>query len=119
MPYSGPENRKHRRINKPIQLELKKGSDSVNKPWDCVFLKDISKSGLCFKTDEEYKLGEVYDFKLLIIRHTTIQCTAKVVRLQPLTGEYKYEVGFFFINLTEFDTSLIERVAKDFDRFHK
>jgi Tfp pilus assembly protein PilZ len=48
---------------------------------------DISTSGIFFETESSYSIGETIRL-FLSFEHETIQCEARVVRVEPRNGQF-------------------------------
>ena len=116
MDYSGPEKRRARRIKKPLVLDIRRPSDPPEKEWGISTVKDLSATGVSFRTDEEFKQGESLMVRVTVLRNVPpVECKATVMRIQPLKNdEYKFEIGLTFVGLTLHDTEWLARAVKSF-----
>ena len=115
MDYPGPEKRRAKRIKKPLVLDIRRPSDPPEKEWAISTVKDLSVTGVSFRTDEEFKQGESLVVRITVLRNVPpIECKATVMRVQPLKDEYKYEIGLTYVGLTLHDTEWLARAVKSF-----
>ena len=49
--------------------------------------RNISKSGIFFETGSAYSIGDTIRL-LLYFEHETLQCEARVVRVEPRNGQF-------------------------------
>jgi hypothetical protein len=72
------ERRKGERFKLALPLQLKNGTGTT-----C----DISTSGIFFETESAHSIGETIRL-FLNFEHETLQCEARVVRVEPRKGQF-------------------------------
>jgi Tfp pilus assembly protein PilZ len=72
------ERRKGERYKLSLPVELKNGTGIT---------RNISKSGIFFETERTYSIGDTIRL-LLNFEHETLQCEARVVRVEPRNGQF-------------------------------
>ena len=114
MDHSGSEKRRAKRIAKPFVLRLQR-PESPDKEWAFIFVKDISKIGLAFRTNDEFREGDLVHLKVSIGREVrTISCRGEVVRVQRLKdGEHFFEVAAVFVDLSSEDEQHLDDMVRD------
>ena len=114
MYYHGPDKRRSKRINRPFVLRLQRTSGSASNEWSFIFIKDISRSGLCFHSDENFQEGELFNLKINVGRNTpSISCVGEVVRVQPLDVGTLSDIAVIFVDISPEDAELIEKAVND------
>ena len=110
-----PDKRKAKRIAKPFVLRLQKPAESEDKEWAFIFVKDISKAGLAFRTNEDFREGDLLSLKVSVGKDVPpIVCRGEVVRIQPLKGaEHFFEVAVVFVDLSSEDEDHLERMVRE------
>ena len=66
------------RFKLALPLQLKNGTGMT---------RDISTSGIFFETERSYSIGDTIRLSLNF-EHETLQCEARVVRLEPRNGQF-------------------------------
>jgi len=115
MDHPGPEKRKAKRIVKPFVLRLQKPAESEDKDWAFIFVKDISKVGLAFRTNDEFREGDIVNLKVSVGRDVRpVACRGEVVRVDSLKGaEHFFEVAVIFVDLSSEDERHLEQMVLD------
>ena len=108
-----PDKRKAKRVTKPFVLRLQKTAESDDKEWAFIFVKDISKIGLAFRTNDEFREGDLLNLKISVSRDVhTIACRGEVVRIERLkNAEHFFEVAVVFVDLASEDEDHLERIV--------
>ena len=112
---SGPDKRKAKRIAKPFVLRLQKPAEFDDKEWAFIFVKDISKSGLAFRTNDKFREADLLNLKISISKDIhPIECRGEVVRIERLkNAEQFFEVAVVFVDLSPEDEKFLERVINE------
>ena len=112
---SGQERRRSKRFAEQIVVQWQ-GQLSPESPptedWRYAFIRDISKGGLGFETNEKIGMGDLLYFKVKI--HFALwpfNCTGQVVRVRPLGNPGAIEVGVMFLHIDPKDADLIDLLA--------
>jgi Tfp pilus assembly protein PilZ len=71
------ERRMGERFKLALPLQLKNGTGMT---------RDISTSGIFFETERAYSIGDTIQLSLNF-EHETLQCEARVVRVEPRNGQ--------------------------------
>jgi Tfp pilus assembly protein PilZ len=71
------ERRKGKRFKLALPVQLKNGAGMT---------RDISTSGIFFETESAYAIGDTIRL-FLNFEHETLQCEARVVRVEPRDGQ--------------------------------
>ena len=72
------ERRKGERYKLAVAVQLNDGTGIT---------RDISASGIFFETESAYSIGDTIRL-LLNFEHETLQCEARVVRVEPRNGQF-------------------------------
>jgi Tfp pilus assembly protein PilZ len=72
------ERRKGERYKVALPVQLKNGAGMT---------RDISTSGIFFETESAYSIGDTIRL-FLNFEHETLQCEARVVRVEPRNGQF-------------------------------
>ena len=72
------ERRKGERFKLALPVQLKNGAGMT---------RNISTSGIFFETERAYSIGETIRL-LLNFKHETLQCEARVVRMEPRNDQF-------------------------------
>ena len=72
------ERRKGERYKLSLPVQLNDGTGIT---------RDISTSGIFFETESAYSIGDTIRL-LLNFEHETLQCEARVVRVEPRNGQF-------------------------------
>jgi Tfp pilus assembly protein PilZ len=72
------ERRRGERYKLALPLQLKNGAGMT---------RDISTSGIFFETESAYATGDMIRL-FLNFEHETLQCEARVVRVEPRNGQF-------------------------------
>jgi hypothetical protein len=72
------ERRKGERYKLALPMQLSDGTGTT-----C----DVSATGIFFETESAYAIGETIRL-LLYLEHETLQCEARVVRVEPRNGQF-------------------------------
>ena len=117
MDHSGPEKRKAKRVVKPFVLRLQKPAESDDKEWAFIFIKDISKAGLAFRTNDEFREGDLLNLKVSVSKDfRPIACRGEVVRIERLkNAEHFFEVAVIFVDLSLDDEAHLEQMVREHD----
>ena len=78
------ERRRANRFQLSLPVELKDGRGTT---------RDISSSGVFFKTDRAFSAGEFVDL-CVVFYDSTIQCKGRVVRVEKLDDDFGVAVEF-------------------------
>ena len=115
MDPSRPEKRKAKRVAKPFVLRMQKTAESDDKEWAFIFVKDISKIGLAFRTNDEFREGDLLNLKVGVSKGVhPIECRGEVVRIDGLkNAEHFFEVAVIFVDLSLEDEQHLERMVRD------
>ena len=115
MDSSRPDKRKAKRIAKPFVLRMQKPAESDDKEWAFIFVKDISKIGLTFRTNEEFREADLLSLKISVGREVPpIVCRGEVVRVERLkNAEHFFEVAVVFVDLSAADEKHLEEMVRD------
>ncbi len=103
------EKRKSRRHEIDLEIRLRRlsgGSLEENPRPITVELKDLSKSGLGFFSQEEFEVGSFYDAKITLWTMESMDALFEIVRCQPVEGGYVY--GGMFVALPDTDAFRID-----------
>ena len=113
MDFTGPEKRRAKRVAKPFVLRLQKPEGSKDNEWAFIFVKDISRSGLAFRTNDEFREGDLLNLKVSIDRKGhPIVCVGQVVRVKQLKdSEHFFEVAMVFMDLSQEDIERLDRMV--------
>jgi len=76
------ERRMRERFKLALPLQLKNGAGMT---------RDISTSGIFFETESAHSIGDMIRL-FLNFEHETLQCEARVVRVEPRNGEFNIAV---------------------------
>ena len=57
MEMDGQEKRRHRRVKLPYMMKFRSAKSGASKNWDAVTPINMSESGICFLTVEEFPVG--------------------------------------------------------------
>jgi Tfp pilus assembly protein PilZ len=72
------ERRRGQRFKLTLDVQLNDGTGII---------RDISTSGIFFETESAYAVGDTIRL-LLNFEHETLQCEARVVRVEPRNGQF-------------------------------
>ena len=110
-----PDKRKAKRIAKPFVLRMQKPAESDDKEWAFIFVKDISKSGLAFRTNDEFREADLLSLKVSVGKNIPpIVCRGEVVRIERLkNAEHFFEVAVVFVDLSPQDEQHLERIIDE------
>lgn len=127
------EKRKFARIDKKSLIEFKELKYPVEeKDYLSSNIKDISGSGLLFKSKREYKIGTLLHLKIALtgwdrnrpgfmktneasVSHP-VSIIGKVVRIEEIEKGISYDIGIKFVNFYEDDAAgLINFINKNLD----
>jgi Tfp pilus assembly protein PilZ len=72
------ERRRGERFKLAVAVQLKNGAGVT---------RDISTSGIFFETESAYAIGDTIRL-FLNFEHETLQCEARVVRVEPRNGQF-------------------------------
>ena len=72
------ERRKGERFKLALPVQLKNGAGRT---------RNISKSGIFFETESAYSIGDTIRL-FLHFEHETLECEARVVRVEPRNGQF-------------------------------
>ena len=62
METDGQEKRRHQRVKLPYMMKFRSVQPGTNKNWDAVTPVNMSESGICFLTMEEFAVGTDIEF---------------------------------------------------------
>jgi type II secretory ATPase GspE/PulE/Tfp pilus assembly ATPase PilB-like protein len=83
------------------------------KPEEFSITKNISAGGLLFISSEPLPLGAILELSIdLAQEQETIQCLAKVVRLEALAQNNKYDIAVCFLDMTGAQRTRLEKYVK-------
>ena len=110
-----PDKRKAKRVTKPFVLRLQKPAESGDEEWAFIFVKDISKIGLSFRTNDEFREADLVNLNVSVSKDIhPILCRGEVVRVDRLkNAEHFFEVAVVFVDLSAEDEGHLERMVAD------
>ncbi len=114
-PYSGRERRRFRRISRHfVARALPQGADPVN-GWNTVFIRNISKGGVLFSSDREYKEGSLLKLSISLLDNPRqVECSALVIRNLPSTESQMNDISGQFKEVEPWDARLIEKFIEEY-----
>ncbi len=77
-------------------------------------LLDISQGGILFTNSVPIPISSFLEIEIIVPEHNLpINLTGKVVRVEEIIPDEKYEIGFFFKHIFEKDSELLLKYLKD------
>jgi hypothetical protein len=91
------EKRKAKRINKALFARYVTGLSATSEKWDMVNIKNISETGMCFPTSENFSAGQILTIliKIPLRPQEWIEFKSKVVgceKIRPYSAESTVEM---------------------------
>ncbi|MCP4650256.1 MAG: Flp pilus assembly complex ATPase component [PVC group bacterium] len=78
-------------------------------PEQVAVTKNISAGGLLFDTSESLAVGEMVDLTLELPDETSVQCLARVIRVEEIVPNKNYEIAVCFLDLPNVERSRLNR----------
>lgn len=103
------EKRRHKRLDLDVSIQLERldEEDVTTVKYTHVTVTDISRSGIGFKSNQEFELGTYYDTKIQIWTKEILDTVIEIVRTTKLEdGAYHY--GCTFVGMTDTDALKID-----------
>ena len=129
--YTGPENRKYKRVKRQFVIEMKLHSDNKIETvgaYDMVSINDVSAGGALINYDRPIELNTLVDLNMKFAGiPEPVKCIGKIIRIEP-PKEIKspkqlpiYHIAVSFIAIEEKDKKAVNDVVEryyDQRRFH-
>ena len=76
--------------------------------------KNVSAGGLLFISNEQMPLGSILELKIALPDSSeTIECLARVIRIEQKLGEENYDIAVCFLDITSAKRALLEAYIED------
>lgn len=112
---SGGDRRRFRRANRNFVARTIPTDGRVPEIWNMVFIRNISKVGMLFNSDTEYKPGSSLWLSINILdSHDRVVCAGKVIRCHQAAQDRSFDVAVEFVEIKPDDRALIERSVDDY-----
>ena len=116
MEMNGQEKRRHERVRLPYVLKFRSLASNASKNWDAVNPIDMSESGVCFLTAEQFVPGT--DMFLLVNNPTLAQekvYDCKVLRSEQAPGRGRfYKTVVTIENMDDDSHKAYQKMLNDF-----
>ena len=116
----GSERRKSKRYAQQVVVQWQRPKAPDAPPtdeWRYAFIRDISKGGLCFESQDLFAVGDILYFKVKI--HFALwpfNCNGQILRVRPIGKPGSNEIGVQFIQIDPKDADLIDLLAWEQDQ---
>lgn len=110
--FPGEEDRRlYKRINAEVYVKYKITQKEVIffEPELGVLTKNLSAAGLLFKASEHLAPGTIIELTLILPHQNSINCLARVTRVEELELESYYDVAVYFLDLSDAERSRLNR----------
>lgn len=112
------ERRKHRRTEKPFEINVRIRPDEAQKAisfgWDKVSVKNLGGGGVCFYYNKDMEIGSLVDLKIYISKTAPlINCVGKVTRIKKHPNPPIYDVVLEFTDISEQEIDTINKVVEE------
>ncbi|MBU2063668.1 MAG: PilZ domain-containing protein [Candidatus Omnitrophica bacterium] len=104
------------RVDNNVYVKYKifkiKDADAKNKKFDvelAAVTKNISAGGLLFQATDYLAPGTVIELTLELPQQASIQCLARVARVEEVELDASYEIAVYFLNITDYERARLNR----------